>query len=153
MKPAAGPTRDETLRLTVDNFWETFPPFWHRIRAYIRQAATEQFDISVEQFHILRNIRRGECTVSDLASAKNISRAAISQGVNILVNRGLISRTTDPQDRRHIHLTLTDSGNALLDDVSIRTRRWMMGALSPLNDDEIESLNLAMEALKRLESA
>ena len=150
MNSISHPSSEETLRQAVDNFWETFPPFWHRIRAHIRQAASEQFDISVEQFHILRHIRRGKESVSQLAEAKNISRAAISQGVNVLVNKGLITRTTDSQDRRHVRLSLTQYGNALLDDVFDNTRQWMEEILSQLSQEELNLLMKAMDALKKL---
>ena len=143
----------DTLHQTVDFFWETFPPFWHRIRAYIRQVAMEQFAISVEQFHILRHIRRGVGSVSELAKAKKISRPAISQGVDVLVNKGLIARTPDPHDRRHIQLSLTDSGNALLDAIFEDTCQWMMQVLSILSEGELQTLSHAMESLRKIQTA
>jgi DNA-binding MarR family transcriptional regulator len=139
------------LRQTVETFWETFPPFWHRVRAHIRQAA-EQHDLSVEQFQVLRHIRRGQCSVSKLADAKNISRPAISQGVDMLVNKGFITRTTDTRDRRHVQLALTDSGNALLDTISEDTRQWMMQILSPLSDEELQALTQAMDSLRKTQA-
>lgn len=141
----------EQLRQAVETFWEIFPPFWHRIRAHIRQAA-EQFGISVEQFHILRHIRRGRGSVSELAEAKKISRPAISQAVNVLVNRGLITRTPDARDRRYIQLTLTDSGKALLDAIFEDTRQWMMQTLSPLSDEELQALTRAMDSLRKIQT-
>jgi DNA-binding MarR family transcriptional regulator len=136
------------LQQTVETFWETFPPFWHRVRAHIRQSA-EQHEISVEQFHILRHIRRGQCSVSELADAKNISRSAVSQGVDALVNKGTILRATNANDRRHIQLTLTDSGNALLDSIFEDTRQWMMQTLTPLSDDELQMLTQVMDFLRK----
>ena len=62
----------------IDRFWETIPPLWGMIRTHIRGEATKNFDISVEQFHILRHVRRGTGSISELATAKNISRPAIS---------------------------------------------------------------------------
>jgi len=144
------PTSSEDLiGQTIDRFWETIPPFWHRVRAHIRHLAAEQFDISVEQFHILRNIRRGRGSVSELAEAKNISRPAISQAVDVLVNKGLIARTTNAHDRRQIQLALTDSGDALLDTIFNNTRQWMMQLLSPLSDEELQTLTHAMEFLRK----
>jgi DNA-binding MarR family transcriptional regulator len=143
-------TSQENLNQAVETFWESFPPFWHRVRAYIHQVATTRFDITVEQFHILRHIRRGLGSVSALAEAKNISRAAVSQAVNILVNKGLVTRATDERDRRHIQLALTDSGNELLDAIFIDTRRWMMQILSSLNDDELQILIQAMDSLRKI---
>jgi DNA-binding MarR family transcriptional regulator len=138
------------LKQAVDLFWESYPPFWHRVRAHIRQVADEQFGITVEQFQILRHMRMGQASVSDLAHAKNISRPAISQSVDILVNKGYILRTTDKNDRRHIQLDLTDAGNALMDAITNNTRQWMMGILSQLTRDELISLTGSMASLKKI---
>jgi DNA-binding MarR family transcriptional regulator len=140
----------EMLRQTVDLFWESFPPFWQKVRAHIRDVAVDQFGISVEQFHILRHIRRGQGSVSELADAKNISRAAISQAVDILFHRGLIIRTTNETDRRHIQLDLTPEGSTLLDAIFNNTRQWMMNILSPLTVAELKSLTGSMESLKKI---
>jgi nucleoside triphosphatase len=136
------------LRQAVETYWETLPPFWQRIRAHIRQVAAEEFDLSFEQFQILRYIRQGRCTVSELAEAKNISRPATSQAVAILVDRGLVTRRTDELDRRHIRLALTASGDILLDVIMNNTRQWMMEILSPLSDGELISLTQAMNTLR-----
>jgi DNA-binding MarR family transcriptional regulator len=152
MNSKSGPTQ-EALRQVVETFWDAFPPFWHRIRAHIRQIAADQFEISVEQFHILRHIQRGECSVSGLAEAKNISRPAISQAVDVLVHKGLITRTPDAQDRRQIKLGLTVSGTILLDAIFEDTRQWMMQTLLPLSDEELQTLVRAMDSLRKTQPA
>lgn len=141
----------EHLRQVVDGFWETFPPFWHRIRAHIRQTATERFGVSVEQFHILRHIHAGQRSVSDLARVKGTSRAAISQAVDGLVARGFVTRTIDAHDRRHIHLALSQAGQELLQAIADDTRAWMMQLLSPLREGELRTLARAMELLRKIE--
>jgi DNA-binding MarR family transcriptional regulator len=139
----------DNLRQTVETFWETIPPYWHRVKAHIRQIAVDQFDISVEQFHILRLVRRGYDSVSLIAKARNISRPAVSQAVNALVDKGLLTRTTDPQDRRYIQLALTDDGAALLEAVFEDTKQWMIQTLTPLSDEELQILTRAMNSLKK----
>jgi DNA-binding MarR family transcriptional regulator len=141
---------DELLERTLDYFWETVPPLWGLVRAHIRSVATEDFDISVEQFHILRYIRRGYWSVSELAEAKNISRPAISQGVDTLVNKGLITRSPHPQDRRFVQLGLTSAGNDLLDTVFQNTRTWMKTKLASFAADELKDIVRGMEALKKI---
>ena len=140
----------EKLRQAVDVFWETFPPLWRMIHVHIREVAVEQFNITVEQFHILRHIRRGRDSVSALAEAKDISRPAISQSVDLLVTRGLIVRSIDPQDRRHVKLDLTANGNALMDAIFGDTRQWMMETFAPLSANEIQALTCSMESLKKI---
>ena len=143
---------NERVGRAVDAFWENIPPFWQRINTHIRQAAAEQFDLSVEQFHILRHIRRGRDTVSELAEAKNLSRPAISQAVELLVQKGLITRTTSTQDRRHIRLALTDAGDALLDAIFDDTRQWMMQVLSTLSGEELDALAQGLDTLRKTQA-
>jgi DNA-binding MarR family transcriptional regulator len=134
----------------LDKFWETVPPLWSNIRAHIRAVATEKFSISIEQFQVLRLIRSGRGSVSQLAVAKKISRPAISQAVDTLANKGLLTRTQDMQDRRHVQLALTPSGNALLDAVFEDTRSWMRTRLASFSQSELETVVGAMESLKKM---
>ena len=142
-------TYKESQERAVDRFWETIPPLWGKIRQHIRAEATGRFDISVEQFHVLRYVRRGISSISDLATAKNMSRPAISQTVDMLVNKGLLTRTQSSEDRRFVELTLTESGNALLDTVFKETRAWMKELMSGLSTEELETIVKAMESLKK----
>jgi DNA-binding MarR family transcriptional regulator len=134
----------------IDRFWETVPPLWGMIRTHIRAEATKNFDITVEQFHILRHVRRGTGSISELATAKNISRPAISQAVEVLVKKGLLTRVQSTQDRRFVELTLTAAGNNLLDTVFQETREWMKKRMKMLSTDELETIASAMEALKKM---
>jgi len=140
---------NEFQEQAIDRFWETIPPLWGTVRAHIRAEATSQFDISVEQFHVLRHVRRGTNSISDLATAKNISRPAISQAVDVLVNKGLMTRTQSTEDRRFVELELTDSGNALLDALFKETRTWMKELISDLTNEELDTVAKAMEVLKK----
>ena len=134
----------------IDRFWETVPPLWNFVRSHIRATATGNFDITVEQFHVLRYVRRGPSSMSELATAKNISRPAISQAVDVLVKKGLLTRIHSSTDRRCVELALTDSGDALLDTVFDETRGWMKGRMSKLSAGELEIIAKAMEALKKI---
>jgi DNA-binding MarR family transcriptional regulator len=141
----------DARRKAVDAYWETFPPLWQRIRGFIRKAA-ERCDLSVEQFHILRHIRSGRCSVSELAEVRYTSRPAVSQAVDLLVEKGLISRKADPRDRRHVNLALTDLGNARLDEMFSEIRLRMLKIFAPLTDREVQNLLLAMDSLKKIQT-
>ena len=138
-----------TLQTAIDQFWATIPPVWNRIKGNIRSIAEENYGISVEQFHILRHIRRGLGSVSELAEVKQISRSAISQAVDLLVERGLICRLQNAQDRRNIPLELTEAGNSLLDTISEKNRAWMGTRMADLTPEELETLSAAMGILGR----
>ncbi len=140
------PTRDLTQE-AIEHFWETFPAIWNQIKANIRKIALEQFDISVEQFHILRHISKGIASVSELAEVKQISRSGVSQAVDVLVERGLISRRQDAGDRRFIQLELTASGAEMLQTIGQTNRAWMAEKMARLSPDELRLISQALEIL------
>src|SRR5512139_3165924 len=129
----------------IDRFWETVPPLWNSIRSHIRATATANFDITVEQFHVLRYVRRGTDSVSELATAKNISRPAISQAVEVLVKKGLLTRVPSKEDRRCVYLVLTGAGNTLLNTVFKDNRDWMKERMGELSPDELETVARGLE--------
>jgi len=134
----------------IDRVWEILPPLWGMIRSHIRSEATGHFEVTVEQFQILRLVRRGSCSISEVAEARNISRPAVSQGVEGLVKKGLLTRVERAQDRRYVELALSPAGNDLLDEVFGKTRAWMKERMSRLSADEMECVAEAMQALKKI---
>jgi DNA-binding MarR family transcriptional regulator len=88
--------------------------------------------------------------MSELATAKNISRPAISQAVDILVHKGFLTRVQSTQDRRFVKLALTEAGNNLLDTVFKETRKWMKERMSTLTEAELETIAKAMEIMKKM---
>jgi MarR family transcriptional regulator, 2-MHQ and catechol-resistance regulon repressor len=132
----------------IERFWETIPPSWGCIRKKIRGVASESFGITIEQFHTLRHIRKGKGSISELADEKLISRSAISQAVDTLVEKGLILRSQSPDDRRWVHLELTPAGDELLNAIFKETHNWMKTKMGTLRPDELEVMVQAMSLFK-----
>ncbi len=147
--PANDNATEQLIPSAIEAFWSTNPPVWNRVKGNVRAIAVEHYDISVEQFHILRHIRRGLTSVSELAEVKQISRSAVSQAVDILVGRGLVCRRQNPLDRRNIPLELTESGNTLLDTIREKNRAWMKGRMASITEQDLNALTYAMEILAR----
>jgi DNA-binding MarR family transcriptional regulator len=135
--------------LLNDKFWETIPPAWFQARAQIRGAAAEQFNLSVEQFQVLRRIRRGFDSVSALAEEGRTSRPAVSKTVDGLVNRGLVSRLTDAQDRRHIRLSLTEEGARVMNGIFKQADDWLEARFARLTAAEREQLASGLDLLQK----
>ncbi len=143
------PTTDETLQLAIERFWEAFPPVWNTIRSHVRGIASEQFGISVEQYNILRLIRKGRRSVSELAEDRQISRPAISQAVELLVEKQLIARKRGSKDRRFVELELTPAGSEMINRIFAENRAWMKTRLAALSDDETRCIICGMELLEK----
>ncbi len=137
-----------TLSEAIEKFWEAFPPVWNLIRGHLRLILAQEFNITIEEFHILRNLRRGFCSVSQLADVQQVSRPAASQAVEALVEKSLVSRHYDSEDRRHIRLALTPAGNEMLNSIFQKNRGWMVEKMAALDSEEIAVVAKAMEVLK-----
>ena len=141
---------EELIPVAIDAFWSTIPLVWNRIKGNLRSIAVDQYGISVEQFHILRHIRKGLTSVSELAEVRQISRSGISQAVDVLVDRGLICRLQNARDRRNIPLELTEAGNKLLDAIWEKNRAWMSGQMTSLSDQDLNTLTSGMQILAKI---
>lgn len=141
---------DEMIQQAIDRFWESVPTSWNQVRGNLRSIATQSFKMSVEQFRILRHIRNGRNSVSELAEAKQISRPAVSQAVEVLVQQGYIARQQSRTDRRCVKLELTSKGNAILTNIFDRNSQWMVEKLEALSP---EQLNLLLDGLEILKTA
>ncbi len=139
---------EESIQTAIERFWETVPPVWNHVRDNVRALASEQFGVSVEQFHVLRHIRKGVSTVSELAEARHISRPGVSQAVDGLVAQGWVSRQQDAADRRQVNLALTPAGDVLLNQIFRQNRAWMAEKMAGLSAEELEAIRRGLEILK-----
>jgi DNA-binding MarR family transcriptional regulator len=139
---------EEALKQAIDQYWETVPLVWNQIRGHLRSIAMERFDISVGQFHVLRHIRKGLTSVRDIADARQISRPAISQEVDLLVEKGLITRQQAADDRRFVYLALTAEGEDLLGRLFALNRAWMIDRMALLTTDDLNQISQGLKLLK-----
>jgi DNA-binding MarR family transcriptional regulator len=112
-------------------------------------VAAERFSLTVEQFQVLRRIRRGFNSVSTIAEDGHTSRPSVSQAVDVLVRRGLVARQTDAVDRRHIHLSLTEEGERTLAVIYDETSLWLEAQFARLSPEEREALLTLLDLLPK----
>lgn len=139
---------EELINETITRFWETIPTVWHNVRGNVRGYAMDDFGLTVEQFYVLRHIRRGLHTTRELATARKISSSAISQSVDVLVEKGLVTRSAQKEDRRYVYLELTPKGNVALNDIFQKDRLWMSQKMQDLTDSDLQVLITAMNLLQ-----
>lgn len=134
----------------ADLFWDAIPPIWYLLRAQINKTAREEFDITGGQFHLLRRIKRGRTSVSDLADSRHISRPVVSRKMDSLVAKNLVTRNESLEDRRITMLELTDDGEKVLELMSATSRVWLEEQFGALAEDELETIIQAFSALSKL---
>ena len=134
--------------LLIDKFWESVPPAWRQTRSQIRRNAVEKFQMTEEQFQVLRRIRNGSASVSALAEASQTSRSAVSKAVELLVRRGLVTRSQNQQDRRNLPLALTEEGQRVMDLIYGEAEAWLSTRFAHLTAEETGLLLQGLEILR-----
>jgi DNA-binding MarR family transcriptional regulator len=133
--------------ILIDKFWESVPPAWRQTRNQIRHIAVEKFQMTEEQFQVLRRIRKGSNSVSTLANASQTSRSAVSKSVDALVQRRLVARSQDLVDRRNVPLALTDEGQRVMDAIFTEAEAWLSARFASFSPEELNALQKGMEIL------
>jgi DNA-binding MarR family transcriptional regulator len=113
----------------------------------IRLRLWERFGLTLPQLRVLHQIRREPGVITgDLARALGVTVSTTSGLVGKLVDRGLVARTTAPEDRRQLPLRLTEAGAALIGDLSEVSRAFLDQVADELGDD-LPAVVAALESL------
>lgn len=101
------------------------------------------------EFDVLATLRRSGTPLTPKALAANvmIGSPALTNRVDRLAARGLVTRESVPGDRRSLHITLTDEGRDLVDGVVEGHVRNQRRLLSALGDDDCAELNRILRIL------
>jgi DNA-binding MarR family transcriptional regulator len=86
------------------------------LRHAVEQHLRAEGDLSYVQWQILALLAdssTGSRRMTDLADSLVYSRSGLTYQAGLLESRGLISRSTSPEDERSVDVTITDAGRAL----------------------------------------
>lgn len=81
-----------------------------------------------------------EANVKQISEHLGITKSAVTQVMDPLVDKDLVNRQNDPNDRRIVRLSLTPGGKKILKEVHKLKFAGMRAALSGLNNKELEQM-------------
>lgn len=92
----------------------------------------------------------GPISLADLAAAEQVRAPTMTRVVDQLVAAGLVTRETDPVDRRMVRISATDAGLRLLEQGQARRVTALAARLGRLADSERRALYRGVELMERL---
>ncbi len=107
--------RDETSKELIGAFRRLHKVLHKSVfRSLTRKLKPSPFMVMMQ---LVRASRSGadKQRVSDIADTIGMTTAAVTQILNVLESEGHIRRETDPNDRRAVLVSLTESGMALME--------------------------------------
>jgi len=112
------------------------------------RGVSDNRDLSLTAVATLGSLdRRGPQRITTMAAAQGVSQPSMTQLVQRLEQRGLVTRTSDPSDGRVALVSLTDDGRAALAIRRQRNARRIAELLADLPDDDVQALSDALAAV------
>jgi DNA-binding MarR family transcriptional regulator len=86
----------------------------------------------------------------DLPTELGVTKQAVSQVIDILVNRGYLTRNPDPGDRRRVVLELTDLGQEVVDAVRCGIEAVDRQLAERVSAEQVDAMRSALIALTEI---
>ncbi len=103
-------------------------------------------DVNRPQSMVMTNIVSGVVRPSDIARNLGVSRQAIHSTINQMVKLGMVRLDVDPDDRRHMIVSLTDLGARMRKDAQRSMDALTAQIADRLGQDRFDALLAALEA-------
>ncbi|HTX29449.1 MAG TPA: MarR family transcriptional regulator [Streptosporangiaceae bacterium] len=121
------------------------------IRAQLRLIEVD--DLPENGVFVLAGIDSAGGPRQDLPAGLGVTKQAVSQVIDILVNRGYLTRRIDPDDRRRFVLELTDRGYQVVDVASRAVDAVDRQLAERVSAEQVEAMRSALIALAKIKGA
>lgn len=125
-----------------------------RIAKYMETRVAElhkQYDLKMGEFDVLATLRRSgapyRLTPSALIDSMMLTSGAMTNRLDKLEKKGLISREHSKEDRRSVTVELTSDGLQLIDNLILEHVEVQRDFIRGLSDEEKVQVNKALKTL------
>ncbi|MCL2151425.1 MAG: MarR family winged helix-turn-helix transcriptional regulator [Oscillospiraceae bacterium] len=110
--------------------------------------------ISFTQCHTVTEIgRTPNISLNELAEKLNVNISTMSRTVNKIVNKGLANRELDPNDRRYVTISLTETGKNMFEEINNTMGSYFRNVYDNIprgkRKQVLESLDLLVDAITK----
>ncbi len=114
----------------------------------------EQTGLTMREVHVLLFLANhpGQDTARDVTELRGMAKSQVSQAVEVLAGRGLLTRRADGEDRRIVHLEITEQGAPLAREaqaVQAACGRRLLAGLT--GEEQTVFLDLLERVLREME--
>ena len=136
--------------------------FMHILQHWGRISFSSNFlnSLTKGEFYVLQLLRRNAAfcptkgiTVSSLAGFMKVSPPAISRMVKNLEEKGFLTRTIDPADRRNTLILITPKGECIVDEQSAKLDDFMRNVVTQMGDEQTRQLIFLLKRLRSIMDA
>lgn len=136
---------------TAINFFVTNNIFMEKYTSFFKQ-----YDISMQQFNVLRILKGQKGKPANLATIQERmvhKNSNTTRLIDKLIAKDLVKRTICPQNRRKVEIIITRNGLELIENINPKLDALEENIMQPLTISEAETLNIVLEKLRGSQSA
>ncbi len=114
----------------------------------ITAQALKPFDVSVQQFNVLRILRGQQGNPANLSTLNERMITKMSNTTRLvdkLILKGFVGRITCPSNRRKIEIRLTPLGERMLEKMDVAMKNAENQIVKDFNTEELELLNKLLD--------
>lgn len=145
-------TTDTVPALSAEEelIWRSWLAGTHRLASYLdEQLRLDGLDFT--QYEILANLStapEGRLSMTTLADLVRQDRSCLVQAISRMEVDGLVSRTADPHDRRGVAASITERGQAVVEQATPHHIRAMRRILIDIVDlEDLNAVGRVMQAI------
>jgi DNA-binding MarR family transcriptional regulator len=133
---------------TTEELLSVLPLLNRIVAAEVRREAGDE--TTMPQFRVLAHLSERPLTLSELARRRRVTLQSMGELAQVLVERGWIARTPDPEDRRQQMLSLTIGGREHYERAQAQAVEQLAPLLAQLAPAELAAVQAALPALRRV---
>jgi DNA-binding MarR family transcriptional regulator len=115
-------------------------------------AVLKPFDISIQQFNVLRILKGQKEKPANLSTIQNRMISKMSNTTRLvdkLIEKDLVNRRVCPENRRKVEIIITNEGKKFLQLVNTTVENKELELTSDLNAEELQHINLLLNQLRK----
>lgn len=124
-----------------------FGELWNGLRSMLRlyekmiKNVCRKYGLSMVEVDIIAFLKNHPMkdTAADIVEFRMLSKAAVSKGAELLIQKGLLERNPDQKDRRKVHLILTEDAQPIMYDVQQVQESYAAQLLDGFSEEEYET--------------
>ncbi len=118
----------------VSSMRRLFKLYDHSLESICEEYRLSQVEITIISF--LHN-NPSKDMASHISELRGLPKGNVSQGVESLIKKGLLTRTPDRQDRRKIHLALQPPSLPIVEKIEVTKKEFLRQMFAGFTEEEI----------------
>jgi len=137
------------LKELIERYQTAINQVYRRVNLILKDKIHS--DITTDQFSTLHYIiKNAKCTSTDVANEFGIGKSAVTAQINRLVDKELIERERDEEDRRVVYLHVTEKGVNFVNYTEKALYGVLGDYLKNFEKDEIYTFIQSLEKLAKI---